>query len=173
MYLDPVIEPIKAVTNVIDKEESMLQRVETGFLKGIENSFFGMLFKAEVMKSNANAPTALDIAAKRWQATLEDNPAISKMSRDEQKKLYDDKVKQGRENAIASGAREIDLLPYPSFESVKSYLAANKAKLHVTTKKEAPIIQSTSTSTIKKPTITPAHIQQQIKKLGLRKRRTF
>ncbi len=119
IYLGPIIETVQTAFDVTS-DKTFFDRIEAGFLKGIENSFFGLLSRADAPQP---APSEiLEVTAKRWKATLDVYPGAFVMSVQEQKKLYDDCINRLKEHALERGVNAKDILPRPSFEEVASYL---------------------------------------------------
>jgi hypothetical protein len=133
IYLGPVIETIQSTLDITSKK-SLFERIEAGFIKGIESSFFGLLSRGDAPQP---APSEiLEVTAKRWKATLDVYPGASTMSKQEQKKLYDDCIERLKAHALERGVDAKDILPRPSFEVVDAYLD--------TKAKEAEILETTA-----------------------------
>jgi len=133
VYLSPMIETVQSALDVTS-DKSLFERIEAGFLKGIENSFFGLLSRPDAPQP---APSEiLEVTAKRWKATLDVYPGASTMTKQEQRKLYDDCIAKLKEHALERGVNAKDILPRPSFEVVDSYL--------VTKAREARILANTA-----------------------------
>lgn len=127
LIVQPAVKAIKAGLNGGDessKNKTFIERVGEGLTRGVEQSFFGKLFKADFL---INQNSVLELAALRWQKVLNQKPELVS-DIDAQRELYDKMVQKGNESAIKSGVLERDILPYPSFDSVKLYLKNEKDK---------------------------------------------